>query len=425
MPRGLVPRRAEPAWRATARADLLRQLGGDGCALCRARSEAERQWTDSFIRETNADPAVRAAIRAARGFCAAHHRLIAASTEASFVLTIAYEEVAAERIADLADRRRGPTGPCPPCAADGAEAGRLAALTPQVADPAVRSALVDGDGLCATHWGALRDAVPVSDLPAVLDLAAAALTGPVQVAADDPDAARRAPLLRRLLDEKADPGLPAPARVLAELDAACCPLCRATAAGAAGYLRWLAALPDADRARLEPGEHSLCDPHLHDAATVDAGAAGWITGRRLAALRAGYARATAELGGEATRRAADEALRPLRNRRPCPACQAAAVAADRTAALLAAGLHDRRVADQLAHGHGLCVDHAPRIAGTTLPVEVLRARLELLRWELVEAHRRRGWRARHEPAGAEGSAWLRAPTLLAGDAYLGQPADAR
>jgi hypothetical protein len=71
------------------------------------------------------------------------------------------------------------------------------------------------------------------------------------------------------------------------------------------------------------------------------------------------------------------------------------------------------------------VDHAPRIAGTTLPVEVLRARLELLRWELVEAHRRRGWRARHEPAGAEGSAWLRAPTLLAGDAYLGQPADAR
>jgi hypothetical protein len=73
------------------------------------------------------------------------------------------------------------------------------------------------------------------------------------------------------------------------------------------------------------------------------------------------------------------------------------------------------------------VVHGPALAGRTgdaLPREVLRARLQLLGWELAETRRKGEWWTRHERQGREMGAWRRAPTLLAGDTYLGLGPDA-
>jgi hypothetical protein len=427
---------SEPGWRATARADLLRALAVGGCTACTARSGAEQHWMSSFVHETNADPDVRATIRAARGLCAPHLRLAHEQTEAPFVLAIVHEEVAAARIADLGTRGRRPTGECPVCtAAARDEATRLHSLCALFGDMAVRVALRDGDGLCVPHWTALAAELPPAELPALLGLAAAALADPSLepselLTGQHPDLVRRTPLLREALTAQrawADDAraVPAAARVLAEAGAGCCAVCRSAQFGATGYLSWLAGLNDGFRLRLEPGEYSLCATHLGDLSVTHPQTAEWIAADQLVGARDACAGAIAVLDGVGPRRdAADDALTQLTSLRPCPACHAGATTAERTAALLAAGLHDAGVRAELRSGHGLCAEHAPalsRRAGSPLPVEVLRARLELLRWELAEASRRRGWRVRHEPSGPEGTAWLRAPSLLCGDAYLGLP----
>jgi hypothetical protein len=427
---------AEPAWRATARADVLRELGGPGCTVCRGRSGAERQWMASFIHETNADPGVRAALRASRGFCPAHLRLAHEQTEAPFVLTIVQEEVAAERIADLVSRGRRPSGGCPVCAAAAAgETGRLTLIATLFGEAEIRDALRGGDGLCSPHWAALGAAVPATALARLVELAAGALAGPALppvplLAGDDPDLPRRAGLLTAAVAAHAAwaPEVvagQATARIRAESAGGCCALCRAATFGAIGYLRWLADLGDSDRLRLEPPEYALCGTHLGDLSVIGPAAAGWIAADHLAAARDACAGAAAVLDGAGPRRdAADEALRRITSRRACPACHASVTAVDRTAALLAAGLHDESMRAGFAAGHGVCAEHARELtsqSGSPLPADVLRARLELLRWELAEAARRRGWRTRHEPRGPEGTAWRRAPTLLCGAAYLGLP----
>jgi hypothetical protein len=55
----------------------------------------------------------------------------------------------------------------------------------------------------------------------------------------------------------------------------------------------------------------------------------------------------------------------------------------------------------------------------SLARRVLAARLAVLAWELEEAGRKERWDARHEPRGAEGTAWLRAAAQLDGRTFLG------
>src|SRR6266571_7785898 len=54
--------------------------------------------------------------------------------------------------------------------------------------------------------------------------------------------------------------------------------------------------------------------------------------------------------------------------------------------------------------------------------EVVRARLDVLAWELAELDEKRAWSLRYDPARTEADAWLRALALLDGRIFGGGPA---
>jgi hypothetical protein len=188
-------------------------------------------------------------------------------------------------------------------------------------------------------------------------------------------------------------------------------------------LRWLTdARQDLDRTP-DPVQTALCPTHLHDLSTLDPLTASWIAdlqhpvvATRLERLAAGMSSGRRQIGQALSRYAGSI--------RPCPACRAANVADERWQALFAAALPDAAFRRAAADAHGWCVSHAPALGPAGLPVEVLRARLEVLGWELAESRRKREWWTRHERLGVEMGAWRRAPTLLAGDTYLGLEPDA-
>lgn len=105
----------------------------------------------------------------------------------------------------------------------------------------------------------------------------------------------------------------------------------------------------------------------------------------------------------------------------CPLCHHLETIEDRAADRLLAVLSDpdgRRVFER---SYGLCLRHAPlvldRAGDPSLGRDVaavLLARIELDLWEAEEYLRKQSWSVRHEPKGAEGEAWLRASTRIAG-----------
>jgi hypothetical protein len=377
----------------------------------------------SYIHEGNVDGEVIAAVRASRGFCAAHTRVLLARTDAPFMLPASLIETINARLPDLAAGPAPGTG-CPTCLSGRRAATDALDMVVSVIDDAAVVAALEAAGLCLAHTVQIAQSAAVrafSDRFA--GLAGTAALGPMT--GDDPDADARARLLPALYDiddtgEKAvrEPAL-RQAMDAVEIDS--CPGCRARGVAAVRYLRWLGeARQDLDR-KLDPVQTALCPSHLHDLSTVDPLTASWIADLEHPVIATRIDRLATALGSG--RRGPEDALRRYRATvRPCPACRSADTATERLLALLAAALPDAGLRRALESGHGLCVEHAPALtaaSGDPLPLTVLRARLQVLGWELAESRRKREWWTRHERQGSEMSAWRRAPTHLVGAAYLG------
>jgi hypothetical protein len=450
--------------------EVLRLLDGDGCVLCRSREQAAATWIRWFVIESHGDVATVTSLLDSGGFCPAHTRRLLGLDSAQlfrmpweFVLRGALER--AERLS--AGSAASPlTAPCPLCRTCGdREDAAAGELVGSLQLRHVAAALRTGGRLCYPH---LRRLLPRMQAPqlAVSAEAVAANLGELapessgaclRLAGLDPDAPARAPLLQvhaaRLAqgagggDRHGDPvGLPPRDRLVADLMAGSCPLCRAAGREETRYLLWLhERWPKRGPASLET---HLCPRHLHDMwATGES--AGWLTGIRVGASR----QLTAQLAATAADPAAATATRrPLRSRvgpprmlsrraglpeayrvayeavrgdSYCRACRVGRAAARRQRDLIRACLHDTRVLEAVGDAHGVCLRHAADgsadIADTSwrpLLVRLL-TQLRQAQWELSEDAEKQAWDYRYEPKGSERSAWRRIPALIDGAVYLG------
>jgi hypothetical protein len=424
--------------RGRNRSDALRLLADGGCPICRRAIESQRQWIRAWINETNVDPDVIAAVRAARGFCASHLRVLLARTDAGFMLPNTLSDMVDVRLQDLAAGGGPAAGhSCPICQSGQRAVADTVLIIATVSDEGeVQKALAEQAAICLPHTVALLRATP---RPAILRSFAERFAGVSGSAAltpitgDDPHADARARLIPALFDDDdAAPEvarLPAVEQAIAAVGDDSCGCCRVRGVAPIRYLRWLIeARQDLDR-KLDPIETALCAAHLHDLSTVDPLTASWIADLEHPVITTRITRLAAALPTPTARhRAGAEALRGYDGTiRPCPACRAADTATESRLALLTAALPDAAFRSALAAGHGLCATHAPALtarSGDRLPSEVLRGRLQLLGWELAEIRRKREWWTRHERQGREMGAWRHAPTLLTGDTYLGLGPDA-
>lgn len=105
----------------------------------------------------------------------------------------------------------------------------------------------------------------------------------------------------------------------------------------------------------------------------------------------------------------------------CPLCYHLDTIETRAADRLLAVLADAEGRAAFERSYGLCLRHAPLLLeradtpGLRRDIAAVSlARVGVDRWEAEEYLRRRSWSVRHEPKGAEGEAWLRASTRIAG-----------
>lgn len=418
--------------------EFERLLGVDACPSCTYLAEAERSFFSWFAIESHTVAQMQAKLRAAMGMCPAHSRRLVQQLGEGPIMTI----VMREALAGARQRVHGEVdaGACPACAS----------LTTAAQDAAhmVVNALVAADnasryrehgGVCLPH---LLDAAATADAATLVLLAQRLLesleanTGaPLHhlLSGVDDDATRRAEYYAHL------PDLPDGGSTIdivrRQLAIDTCPLCLAAGHGEVRYLRWLLqASRDHDPSlRNDPGE--LCSAHQHDAALLDAGAAGLAIERKRAVTMAGLAdlmRQLAENPPPATgrrRRAepvlADAVRGALVSPHQCPACRARAAVERRQVELLTACLGLAPVRADYERSHGLCVGHALGLgegAAGALARRHLDARLEVLSWEVHEAARKRAWACRHESTGPEHDAWRRALTQIDARVFAGGPA---
>ncbi|AHH19739.1 hypothetical protein NONO_c49550 [Nocardia nova SH22a] len=438
--------------RSAERTAVLRDLGEPGCPLCRTGDGADLNWHNWYVIETHSDPGYRMKVAHAGGFCAEHLRGLCLDSEGRGHLPQMFADVVA---AVLAHPENTLDGRCPACASrEAARQHHLRRLAEQLADDEVMGALAASD-YCLPHLQALLHGAP----PAATADLVSSMIGTLADARTDSltllvplnsDLARSARIvvhtndIRKAADEltAARTGFD---RAVADLDRACCPLCRARAHAELRYVTWLVGQRPAE---LDSVETWLCPEHLGIATLFGYAAAGQLAGimraHTLARLRRLYERVDAATAHHALphrvtdsvhsmRRGAGlaEVLHPPKVREhverferdstPCAACVAAGTAENRERALLSAAMADRTVRDHWEHGHGPCLAHAHRF-GERLPHTVVRQRLRLLAWELDETLRKRAWTARNEPVTPVEQAWRRAVPLLRGAAFLGSTA---
>jgi hypothetical protein len=158
--------------------ELHDALAGPDCAICALLRRSLRRYLDGIAYEGVGDERTRAVIRAARGFCPEHGRMLRAGRDAlgtaivhRDVLTTLGRQLAAashrpptlEARLRRAVRRSGEGGhlpaerPCPACVyLREQDEVYGTALVRHIADGALVSALRDSAGLCVPH---LRDAL--------------------------------------------------------------------------------------------------------------------------------------------------------------------------------------------------------------------------------------------------------------------------
>lgn len=132
-------------------------LAEPGCAICRLAVKAVSSYLSGFLWESVNDPAARAAIRDARGFCNYHTHLLT-EMASSLSLAIIYEDLVAVAVEDLAHacpgmrRGRRRASVCPACRMrDEATRRYQDALVGALPDPDWRGRLAASDGLCFGH----------------------------------------------------------------------------------------------------------------------------------------------------------------------------------------------------------------------------------------------------------------------------------
>jgi len=121
------------------------------------------------------------------------------------------------------------------------------------------------------------------------------------------------------------------------------------------------------------------------------------------------------------REALDRALSRALYWNVCPVCQCVKTAERRAAERLLAVLEDPEGRRTFERSYALCLRHAPLVLQPMADpglrryiAAVLLARVEVDCWETEEYLRKCAWGQRYEPKGAEGEAWLRASTRIAG-----------
>jgi hypothetical protein len=417
--------------------DALHLLAQGLCAICRERDDAAGRWLAYFVTESRVDAGVRARVRAAAGFCAAHTRHLLADTAAIWLLPQVHADALAGGRDLLATRGDATPGPCPACEAGDAAAQRaVSGVLRALGEPGVRDALHDG-AVCLPHTAVVAAEAPGQDgvelAAATLerlgdgdgdgdgDAVASALAWLAGMDADARGRTRRQERLDPLLAaEDSAQRVAVAERWEADVALACCPLCLAEHRAARRLLRWAASStgtghPTSDETR-------LCPRHLHDLAGLDGPNIPAMLDDNAEAWRGELARFQRRAAtGRAAHRAAQASLRAEPR---CRACEEERTARARQTALLVAALDDPVRARAYEHAHGVCLRHAlgwdgplPHLVG-----RVLHARLAWLGWEVTEALRKQDWHTRHETKGAEMTIGRRAPALLDGRVHLGLPA---
>ena len=443
---------------------VLELLDRPGCVLCRTLTDAAGTWVRWFVTENHASPDMLAALEQSIGFCPPHTRRLL--TEGTAVLRLPWVATVrgavgqAERLAARQHwgqrQRKSRQLPCPLCQVLARrEHAARSDLAAGLENSTVQAAIRDHEGLCFQH---LKDLLPglaarsaavassavaglLATVPSATQQAATAVTG------HDADALARVLYVdthASMLEAERVAGQPAgvidlapPERMIADLQAGSCPICRAAGREEIRYLYWLG--------RHTPGSSPassdlhLCRQHLHDAWSMpDAGpcatgvrtAAARSQAEALAAAAAVLARAPRRDRRRSSGEKRDGAVAPepfravvqrLADDDYCRACQVKTSAAARQQALLRTCLQDPRILRVLEESHGLCLLHAAQVSDpeATPVLNRLLTQLRQLDWELEEDSRKRAWDHRHEPKGHEQSAWWRLPALLDGDVFLG------
>lgn len=146
----MAPRRAATRVRPTAVERLVTALIEPGCPVCRCLEADARRDLAAFLREQTMDPAGRAALRRAGGFCAWHTSLLREAADGILSVALLAEDLL----------RTGLTTPvrCPTCAAQRERAAEYLGALLEVATAAVlRRGLAAGPGVpCRPHLRALH-----------------------------------------------------------------------------------------------------------------------------------------------------------------------------------------------------------------------------------------------------------------------------
>jgi hypothetical protein len=404
-------------------------LDPPGCPVCAYCVEAEDQFFRWFEIESFADPAMHARLRRSAGFCARHERRAIRMRQLAPIPPVV--RGALEQLASEPPER----DECPACeslrqAREHAE-GLLAAV---VASPSLRQRYMDRErAACLPHVRAMiagGEPEPARLLAERLRRDLALGEGLQIVAGQDPDAAARG-VWRAALP--AAP--PVDAATSAEAERAAwqleaCPVCHAGGRAERRYLDWRRHEERADAVDLQQEPGVLCAAHLHDLAVADPHAgerAGngarerWL--HELAATLKQWPQSTP--GRRRFRRRGHGGARRRFEVPFCPACRARDGAEERHLDLVTRLLAQPPYAEAYDAAHGACVRHA-RLAGDSAAARhmraAVRARLDVVAWEIAEAARKQGWDARHERPGPEQTARLRLSALVDGATFLGGPA---
>jgi hypothetical protein len=145
-----VERRAVGRARSAVADRLAAAVAQPGCPVCRGLEAEARQDLAAFLREQTMDPAGRAALRAAGGFCSWHTGLLRDAADG--ILSVA---ILADDLLTVEPRRRPA---CPACAA---LRERAADYLTALLDPATVARVEQGPSLpCRPHLRALRARAP-------------------------------------------------------------------------------------------------------------------------------------------------------------------------------------------------------------------------------------------------------------------------
>jgi hypothetical protein len=140
--------------------ELQKVCAQPGCPLCRIVATRTERYIDNMLFEHVSDRSVRAAYRAAGGFCDIHARNLESFRD-GLAVAILGRDVLEERLASFKRRKPwAPRGRCPVCVErEHIEEEYLSFLAETVGDSRdeveLRDAFTASEGLCAPHYGML------------------------------------------------------------------------------------------------------------------------------------------------------------------------------------------------------------------------------------------------------------------------------